>query len=233
MVDTKPARLILFDVYETLLDMGDIEKRINYYLNSKRAFLLWFELLIQYTMVDNFTGKFHEFSSIADATLNLTAESLGEKIQQDQVKDILELMRHLPVQEDVPPAISALTDDGYRIAALTNSSEDIVRQRMELSGLVSYFEQVLSTEKIKKYKPEREVYLWAADCLAIPPENILYVSTHSWDLAGASNAGMKTAFVKRRRPTIYPLLPDPAYNCKNIADLCHQLRSQKVGEPDY
>jgi 2-haloacid dehalogenase len=232
MVILKPPSLILLDVYDTLLNMSDIEKKVNYFLNSKRAYILWFELLIQYTMVDNFTGKYHEFSAIADATLKMTAESLKERIDESQINEILEMFRHLPVQEDVSPGLSGLIDQGFRIAALTNSSEKIIRDRMEKSGLVSYFEQVLSCERIKKYKPHREVYLWAADCLSLAPEDILFVSSHSWDLAGAENAGMRTAYLNHHRLSHYSLLPSPKYISRSLADLCNQLKLLKTEKPN-
>ena len=49
----KKPRLILFDVYETLIDMNEMEKRVNHLMNSKRGYQIWFELFMQYCFVDN------------------------------------------------------------------------------------------------------------------------------------------------------------------------------------
>jgi len=216
-------KLLLLDIYDTILDMSEIEKRVNGFLDSKRGYALWFELFLQYTFADNCIGKFHDFSSIAGATLQMAAEMMDEKISPDQLTEILELMKHLPVQDGVQRGLSGLSDHGFRIAALTNSPEQIVTERMKKSGLISYFEQVFSAEKIRKYKPASEVYLWASHQLKLNTGQILLVSSHSWDIAGAENAGMRTAFLHKRKQMLYPLAPSPNFTCKSLADLCEQL----------
>lgn len=226
-------KIILLDVYETILDMSDIEKRVNNLMNSKRGYILWFELFMQYSFVDNCTVQFHDFASIAEATLSMTARMLNEKIQSDDIKEILELMKHLPIKENVQKGLSSLHDQHYRIAALTNSPEKIVRERMQLTGLISYFEEVLSAEKVGKYKPAIEVYQWATKKLKVDPGQILLVSSHGWDIAGAENAGMQTAYLKQNKQMLYPLAPAPDFTCNNLKDLADQLKqvsTSKAGD---
>jgi 2-haloacid dehalogenase len=217
-------RLLLLDVYETILSMHEIEKRINYRLNSKRAYLLWFELCMQYSFVDNSILQFHDFSTLADAALRTTARLLDQEIHPDDSQEILALMKQLPIHEDVQEGLSSLYNQGFRVAALTNSSEKIVTDRMNRTGLDSYFEVVLSAEQVKKYKPALEVYAWAAAKLQLPPREILLVSAHGWDLAGAEKAGMQTACLSQSRHVVYPLAPQPDYSCKNLKDLADQLQ---------
>ncbi len=94
---------------------------------------------------------------------------------------------------------------------------------MERTGLISYFEVVMSAEHVKKYKPSKEVYLWATKKMNVPAEETLMVSAHGWDIAGAINAGMMTAFVKQPGQMIYLLAPEPNIVCINVADLAQQL----------
>jgi 2-haloacid dehalogenase len=218
----KPA-VILFDVYETLLDMSDIERRVNHLLDSIRGYRIWFELFMQYCFVDNCTVQFNDFTSIAKATMKMAGSMLGHPVSDDQINGVLERLKHVPVHEDVPENLSALSDEGYRIAALTNSPQKTILERMEQSGLVSYFEQVLSAEHVKKYKPSIEVYEWAAKKLEIALNEILLVSSHGWDIAGGANAGMQTAFIKHPREMLYPLAPKPDFICNNLEDLTKQL----------
>jgi 2-haloacid dehalogenase len=138
----------------------------------------------------------------------------------------MELLKHLPVHENVQEGLSQLNDLGYRIVALTNSPERVVSERMEPSGLISYFEVVLSAEQIKKYKPALEVYDWAAKKLSVDKRQALVVSSHGWDLAGAAVAGMQTAHLKRGRDLLYPLAPEPTYTCNHLFDLAEQLLNQ-------
>jgi 2-haloacid dehalogenase len=220
----KRPKLILLDVYETMLDMSEVERRVNNLMASKRGYLIWFEQFMQYCFVDNCTVQFNDFSSIAKATMQMTAKILGRTITEDDIDYILEHLKHLPLQDGVQEGLSLLHDQGLRIAALTNSPEKTVRERMERTGLISYFEKVLSAEKVKKYKPCKEVYEWAAAMLELELSDILLVSAHGWDIAGAANAGMQTAYVKQPRQMLYPLAPEPTFTCTDLPDFAMQVK---------
>jgi 2-haloacid dehalogenase len=219
---TKPS-VLLFDVYETLLDMSDVERRVNNIMDSIRGYRIWFELFMQYCFVDNCIAQFNDFSSIARATMKMTGNLLGHVVTDDAVNDVLAILTHVPVHENIPGCLSVLSDEGYRIAALTNSPQKTILERMEQSGLISYFEQVFSAEQVKKYKPCIEVYEWAAKKLEVPVQEILLVSSHSWDIAGGANAGMRTAYIQHPRQMLYPLAPKPNFICNNLDQLVDQL----------
>ena len=217
-------QVILLDVYETLLDMTEVERRVNVLLDSKRGYIIWFNLFMQYCFVDNCTIQFNDFASIAKATMQMAGRTLGRALDEYDIDDVLELLKHLPAHEGVQRGLSMLNDMDFRIAALTNSPEQTVRHRMESTGMVSYFEKVLSAEHVKKYKPCIEVYTWAAEKMDVDPQDVLLVSAHSWDIAGAANAGMQSAYV-RRDQMLYPLAPEPTYTCATIEDLADQLET--------
>lgn len=229
--NTKISRpkLLLFDVYETLLDMSLIKKRVNSLLDNKRGFALWFELFMQYCFVDNCIEQFNPFPDIARATLQMAGKVLGEKVADSEIDDLLLLLKHLPVKEGVATGLSLLQDQGYRIAALTNSTQQIVEDRMERTGLISYFEKVLSAEHVGKYKPSLEVYQWAAKQLHVEANEVLLISAHGWDIAGACNAGMHTAYILQDSQMLYPLAPTPALQARSIEGLADELR-KLVGE---
>ena len=225
-VINKPT-LILFDVYETLLDMSEMEKRVNHLMDSKRGYQIWLELFMQYCFVDNCTIQFNNFTSIAKATMEMTAKTLGTSFGDDDAENVLKLLHHLPLHEGVQNGLSILNNEGFRIAALTNSPEKTVTQRMESTGLISYFEMVLSAEHVKKYKPCIEVYEWAANKLELDIQKILLVSSHGWDIVGGANAGMQTAYVRQSRSMLYPLAPQPTITCQNLVDLANQLSKKE------
>ncbi|MBK5270845.1 MAG: haloacid dehalogenase type II [Bacteroidia bacterium] len=219
---TKP-KIILLDVYETLLDMSEVEKRVKNLLDSKKGYIIWFELFMQYCFVDNCTVQFNDFSSIAKATLQMAGQILEKNVSDEDIDQILDLLKQLPLHNGVQKGLSQLHEQGFRIAALTNSPQKIVLDRMERTGLVSYFETVLSAEHVKKYKPSIEVYEWAAKKLEVSPIEVLLVSAHGWDIAGGANAGMQTAYLKQSNQLLYPLAPEPNIICINLIDLSKQI----------
>lgn len=228
----KRPGVVVMDVYETMLDMADVERRVNHLMDSKRGYIIWFELFMEYCFVDNCTVQFHDFSSIARATMMMAGKKLGTKIGDDQVNEVLDLLHQLPVHDGVQNGLSHLRDMGYRLAALTNSPEQTVLDRMEPTGLVSYFEMVLSAEHVKKYKPCIEVYEWTAKKLNVPIDEMLMVSAHGWDITGAANAGMRTAYIRKDREMLYPLAPPPDFICRNLADLVAQLQQIESREKE-
>jgi 2-haloacid dehalogenase len=225
---TRP-KLVLLDVYETLLDMTNIERRVNHLMDSRRGYAIWFEVFMQYCFVDNCTGRFNDFMSIANATMHMCGKNLGVTIKDDDVDDVLNLLGQLPVHEGIPEGLSRLLDLGFRLAALTNVPKQIIDERMERTGLVSYFEEVFSAETVKKYKPCTEVYVWAANELHLPVNEVLLVSAHGWDIAGAANAGMRTGYLEQKMQMLYPLAPQPDIICNDLDSLAIEL--QKLSSP--
>ena len=217
-------QVVVLDVYETMLDMSEVERKVNSVMESRKGYMLWFELFMQYCFVDNCTSQFNSFNSIAKATMQMIAYKLDVHITPFDIEQIFEMLKHLPVREGVQEGLSALNDAGYRIAALTNSPEEIVRERMERTGLISYFDCVLSAEHVKKYKPSLKVYQWAAKKMEIKEKDMLFVSAHGWDIAGAANAGMATAFINLNKELLYPLAPTPNFICNSLSDLANQLK---------
>lgn len=216
-------QVIFLDLYETMLDMTEVERRLNHLLDSKRGYAIWLELLMQHCFADNHYQSYHPFTAIAKATMQMTAKMVGRSLEESAINDLLVLLEHLPVHDGVPEGLSRLKDEGFLLAALTNAPLSIVRNRMEFTGLISYFDNVLSAEAVRKYKPAKEVYQWALQQMDTTAENALLASTHGWDIAGAQNAGMKTAYIKQRNRMLYPLAGQPDFTCYNLQELADKL----------
>ncbi len=60
------------------------------------------------------------------------------------------------------------------------------------------FDCILTAENARRYKPAPEPYRMAIELLAEPPERLLMVASHNYDLAAARRHGMRTAFFPRR-----------------------------------
>ena len=227
--NSNPApRVIIMDVYDTILNMSEIEKYVNTLLNSSRGFTIWFGLMMQYSFVDNCTDQFHEFSALGKATLQMAGKTFGIQVKEGAFDDILHLMKHLPLHNGVSEGLTRLNATGCRISALTNSPKDIVLERMERTGLISYFDKVMSSESIKKYKPSRDVYAWAAKGMDADPTECLFISAHAWDIAGAQYAGMITAYIKRPYQMAFPLAPEPTYTGLDINVIAQQIEERLI-----
>ena len=203
--------------------MKDVELRVNRMMDNKRGYMMWFELFMQYCFVGNCIRQFNDFEALATATLQMAGKMFDRNITPEEAKQVLDLLKQAPLQEGMQEGFSNLLSQDFRMATLTNSSEKIIRERMERTGFISYFEMVLSAEHVRKYKPCIEVYEWAAQQLQLNLNEILLVSSHGWDIAGAARAGMRTAYLKRKNQMLIPLAPKPDFICEDLVDLVSQL----------
>jgi 2-haloacid dehalogenase len=215
--NTKPV--IVFDVNETLLDMAPLKNNINTLLEEPQAFRIWFGMVLHYSLVENCTDQYHDFSTIAGAVLKMTADSLGKTVSAEDMKKALSAIKTLKAYPDVEKGLTLLKDNGFRLATLTNSPENALKEQLINSNLTDHFEQALSINAIEKYKPAAETYLWAAKKLGVKPQEMIMIAAHGWDLAGAANAGLATGFIAREGQSIYSLSSEPNYEAKDIYEM--------------
>ncbi|GGK79869.1 haloacid dehalogenase type II [Streptomyces flaveus] len=83
----------------------------------------------------------------------------------------------------------------FPVLGLSNASRAALLRLNAHAGL--RWHQALSAEDALAYKPAPEVYQLAVDAAGCPPERVLMVAAHAWDLRGAQAAGMRTAYVQR------------------------------------
>ena len=222
MIATKPT-VILFDVNETLLDMTPLKKKINNLLGSSQGFRIWFGMLLQYSLVDNCTNSYHDFVTIAGATLSMAADGLKKSITEMQKKEAVATIKQLSAYPDVPKGLKTLKENGFRLATLTNSPAATLTAQLKYASLTEYFEQTLSIDTIKKYKPALETYKWAAEQLSVNTAEVMLVAAHGWDIAGALQAGLQAAFIERKGQSLYTLSPSPQIVGKNLIEVVQKI----------
>ncbi len=83
----------------------------------------------------------------------------------------------------------------FPVLGLSNASRTALLRLNAHAGL--RWHQALSSEAVLAYKPAPQVYQLAIDTAGCPPERVLMVAAHAWDLRGAQARGMRTAYVQR------------------------------------
>jgi 2-haloacid dehalogenase len=215
--------LIVFDVNETLLDMSVLKNKINSLLGSSKGFRIWFGMLLHYSLVDNCTGAYHDFVSIAHATLSMTAKALKTDLDEKEKKAALATLKELPAYPDVPKGLQLLKENGFRLITLTNSPLATLTAQLQHAKLTGYFEATLSIDPIKKYKPAAETYTWAAGQSSVNVTGALLIAAHGWDIAGALQAGMQAAFIEREGQSLYLLAPTPQFTGKDLIEVSNSI----------
>jgi 2-haloacid dehalogenase len=203
------ARVCLFDVNETLLDLGALDPHFERVFGDAGVRRAWFLQLLQSALVATVTGAYADFGKIGAAALEMVAEREGVDLAEEDRQRILGGMRDLPPHPEVAESLDRLRDAGLRLATLTNSTQQVAEAQMESSGLRGYFEQILSADAVKRLKPAPEPYRMAAESLGVEIGQVRLVAAHSWDVAGALRAGCVAAFVARPGMVLDPLVERP------------------------
>lgn len=219
-------KVIIFDVNETLLDLAPLKTSVGEALGGREDLLpLWFSTMLHYSLVETLTDNYHDFGEIGTAALMMVAGTRGIELEYEVAKEaIVTPLRSLPPHDEVAAALKALKDDGYRLVSLTNSSAEGVATQLRNAGLTDLFEKRYSIESLKKYKPHPDTYHMVLDDLGVEPTEVLMVAAHAWDLAGAKNVGLQTAFVARPGAGQYSNVAAPDQVVSDLDELVKRLK---------
>jgi 2-haloacid dehalogenase len=210
-------RVCVFDVNETLLDLAALDPLFERVFGDASVRRLWFNQMLQSAFVGTMTDAYATFGEAAGAALGMTEERLGVEVSEDDRREILGGLRNLPPHPEVPDSLDRLRNAGFRLATLTNSTQEVAEAQIENAGLTDRFEQILSADTAKRLKPAPAPYRMAARALEIPERRMRLVAAHAWDVAGALRAGCAAAFVARQ--PFDPLVERPDVVGANLAEV--------------
>jgi 2-haloacid dehalogenase len=177
---------------------------------------MWSTKLFGYSWLLTAAGQYRPFSAVAESALRFTAQELGLTLSPDIALDLLDGYSRLDAWSDVTPALERLRAAGVRLAFLSNLGEAALRANMRRAGIEGYFAHVLSTDRVRRFKPAPEAYAMALDAFGLPKHKIGFASFGGWDAAGATWFGYKTAWINRAGAVAETLDPTPAFVSKGI-----------------
>jgi 2-haloacid dehalogenase len=222
-------RVQVFDVNETLLDLAAMDPHFQRIFRDAGARVAWFNQMIQSALVATVTGAYSQFGAHAMAALDMTAERAGVRLTDGDREAVAAQMRQLPAHPEVAEALRRLRDAGLRLAALTNSTEQVARAQLEHAGLIDAFDLVLSADTVRRLKPAPEPYRMAAERLGVAVGETRLIAAHAWDVAGGARAGCATAFVARPGKVLDPLVERPEIVGADLTEVADAILAVDVG----
>lgn len=124
----------------------------------------------------------------------LEEHGLAGAFGEEDRRRLVRAWHQLPAWPDAAEGLERLRRR-FVVAALSNGGFALLTHLAKAADL--RFDCIISAELARHYKPDREVYLTAAQLLDVAPDQVLMVAAHAWDLGGARDAGLRTAFVER------------------------------------
>lgn len=216
--------VIVFDVNETLSDLGPMAERFADVGADAALAKQWFAALLRDGFALAAAGAQEKFAVVGEAVLRTVLAGLPlDRDLNAAVEHIMSGFTALPVHPDVPEGVGALRASGLRLVTLSNGSTGVAEQLFERAGIRDQFEVLLSVEDAGAWKPARSAYEYAARRCDVGVEDLLLVAVHPWDIDGAGRAGLSTAWIDRAG-TPYPgFFTPPTFTVAALTDLAGAL----------
>jgi len=119
--------------------------------------------------------------------------------------------------DDVAPGLERLSAAGSGLAVLTNSAAKDAQEKLAATGVADRFSHVIGTDAVGAFKPDARVYRHALEVVGCDPGAACMVAAHEWDLTGAANLGIRTAYLARDGRA--PALHEPTWQAGSLAEL--------------
>ena len=131
-----------------------------------------------------------------------------KRIFQDDREDLLEIAnlgaekngRYLNLVKEIPGVRGMLRKlkKNFKLGLVTASNKNQAEVLLDLVGIKKYFDVILTSEDVKRNKPNPEPYLLASKKLGLNPEECVVVEDSETGLESGKRAGMKCILIKHK-----------------------------------
>ena len=207
----KKNKAFVFNAYGAILDtyLPFEEYKEELGENALVIYKLWRSKRLQYSSQLSLMNRFTNYDLIRKYALEFACDVYGMK-DEDLKKKILEAHSKLDCYPDVKEVLKTLKDAGKITAVLSNDAPKVLSTALKNAGVDNLLDGIYSTDQIKTYKPSPAVYEFVEEQLATPRNKICFISSNSWDIAGAASYGFNSVWINRynRTPEHLPYQAD-------------------------
>ncbi|MDD5010648.1 MAG: HAD family hydrolase [Phycisphaerae bacterium] len=202
---------ILFDIGETLLVFGKVDavalfkqggkqayeflKTHNQPVKSLRFFLVRHLIVIRLlNLWSNIIKKDFDSSKILRKMSEYNGVELTEPQWQEYAWCWYEpLSKLVQIEPDIKETLTKLKQAGIKLGLLSNTfiNASTLERHLAQIGILDCFDSKLYSYQFRYRKPDRRIFLEAAEKIGVRPENTLFIGDRlDMDAAGALKAGM-------------------------------------------
>ena len=211
-----------FDIYGTLIDplaLGQIlEGMIGIQAQSFNN--LWRDKQLEYSFRKAAMKQFNYFSECTQQALEYCNEFFNSGLSESQKSELLGMYRKLPAYDETEPCLKSLKEKDHEIIAFSNGKKDDLLSLFENANIIQYFDQIISVDEVRTFKPSPEVYDLLTQKSSSPKANTWLISSNSFDIIGAASVGLKTIWLKRNPNAVFdPFGVQSTRNADNLSDI--------------
>ena len=190
-------RALVFDAYGTLYDVQSVLAKAEALCPGKGEVItqIWRLKQLEYTWLRSLMQEYTDFWEVTGAALDFALRAAGVEPNDAIREPLMENYLHLDPYPEAEAALAALA--GHKLAILSNGSPRMLQGLVRNSGLDRWIEAAISVDSVRAYKPHRSCYALVEPALGVPKNEVLFVSSNSFDVAGAKAFGFEVAWIRR------------------------------------
>jgi 2-haloacid dehalogenase len=204
-----PAALT-FDMYGTLVDPLGIGRALQPHVADPGAVARrWRETQLRYAALLAAMEHYHDFGWVTERALDHALATTGNDLDAVARRELVAAYDELDAFADTRPGLEGLREAGHTLAVFSNGTRAMIERVVGGAGIADCFDDLISVDEVGTFKPSPRVYHHAAARVGRDPADTWLVSANPFDVVGAANAGLRTAWVDRGASAFDPLGPEP------------------------
>ncbi|MEK9918953.1 MAG: haloacid dehalogenase type II [Pelagibacteraceae bacterium] len=213
------VKAVIFDAYGTLFDVNSAAEKCKNQIGDKwEGFAnYWRTTQLEYTWLRSLMKRHKDFWKVTEDSLDKSMKVFN--INPNMREELLSLYKKLSTFPEVNETLKQLKNKNLKLAILSNGSPDLLNELVNSNNLTEIFDDLFSIEEVKIYKPDNKVYEIPINKYKIKPEEIVFLSSNTWDVSGGGNYGYQSIWVNRNNNIFDNLDYKPKYEIKNLKQL--------------
>jgi 2-haloacid dehalogenase len=187
---------------------------------------LWRTRQFEYTWLRTVGHQYADFWQVTKEALVFSCKSLKLDLTKADSDRLMQSYLELQAWPDALATLKGLKSIGLRMAFLSNFTVGMLDQAVKNSGLDGIFEDHLSTDRVKAFKPDPRAYAMATSSFGLRREEIAFAAFGGWDAVGAKWFGYPTFWVNRAHSASEELAAVPDGVGTNLQDLTTFVRAR-------
>ena len=215
----KNIKAIIFDAYGTLFDVNSAAEKCKEKIGIKwEGFAnYWRTTQLEYTWLRSLMKRHKNFWQITEDSLDKSMKQFD--IESSMKEELLNLYKILNTFPEVKKTLKNLKEKNYKLAILSNGTPDLLKELVLSNSLDDIFDDIFSIEEVGIFKPDSKVYDLPVKRYKIQKEQILFLSSNTWDVSGAGNYGYNSVWVNRNKSIFDKLDFEPKNEIKSLENL--------------
>ena len=192
-------KAIIFDAYGTLFDVNSAAEKCKNRIGEKWEDFAnhWRTTQLEYTWLRSLMNRHKDFWQVTEDSLKKSMEAY--KIETSMRNDLLNLYKVLSPFEEVLETLKSLKEKKYKLAILSNGTPELLNELVKINNLESFFDDIFSIEEVGVYKPDTKVYDIPIKKYGIKKNEVIFLSSNTWDVSGGGNYGYQSIWVNRNK----------------------------------